>query len=141
MTITPNQIELVQRTFAQVATIPDTVANLFYTRLFELDPSLRPMFKGDMGEQGRKLLQLIAYAVRSLQDVPSIVPAVQALGERHVAYGVTREHYNTVGAALLWTLEQGLKQDFTPEVKDAWLAVYTLLVQTATENAYAVEAI
>ena len=136
MSLTNNQVTLVQHTFAQVATIMDTVAELFYGRLFELDPSLRPLFKGDMTEQGRMLMQVIAFAVRSLHDINSVVPAVKALGKRHVGYGVKREHYDTVGAALIWTLEQGLGKDFTPEVKEAWLAVYTLLAQTATEGLY-----
>lgn len=111
----------------------------FYGRLFELDPSLRPMFKGDLTEQGRKLMQVITFAVRSLKNLDAIVPAVEALGIRHVAYGVKAEHYDTVGAALLWTLGQGLGDAFTPEVKDAWPAVYGLLAQTATAKAYSTE--
>ena len=139
MSITDQQITLVQNTFEKVAGIPDTVASLFYTRLFELDPSLKPMFKGDLTEQGRKLMQVMAYAVRALRDLDKVIPAVQALGQRHVGYGVKLEHYNTVGTALLWTLEQGLGSDFTPEVKAAWAAIYGLLVQTATENVYVTE--
>ena len=136
MSITDQQIALVRHTFAKVASMPDTVAALFYRRLFELDPSLKPMFKGDMTEQGRKLMQVIAFAVRALRDLDAVIPAVKALGRRHVGYGVKPEHYATVGAALLWTLERGLGQDFTPEVQDAWAAVYGLLVQTATEDVY-----
>src|SRR5579859_1684711 len=139
VSITDQQITLVQNSFEKVATIPDTVAGLFYARLFELDPSLKPMFKGDLTEQGRKLMQVIAFAVRALRDLDAVIPAVQALGRRHVGYGVKLEHYTTVGAALLWTLERGLGPDFTPEVKDAWAAIYGLLVHTATENAYVVE--
>jgi hemoglobin-like flavoprotein len=139
--LTAEKITLVQQSFALVADIPDTVASLFYNRLFELDPSLRPLFKGDLTEQGRKLMQLIAYAVRSLKDLEALVPAVQQLGHRHVRYGVKREHYDTVGVALLWTLGQGLGEHFTSEVQDAWATVYVLLTETATAAAYTAEAI
>src|SRR5215467_950222 len=108
MTLTTRQIELVQNSFAQVAPIADTAAQLFYGHLFELDPSLRSMFKGDMKEQGRKLMQMLSVAVHALDNLEGIIPAVQALGQRHVGYGVTMEHYTIVGDALLWTLEKGL---------------------------------
>src|SRR5262245_8873882 len=111
---------LVQESFAKVVPISETAADLFYNRLFELDPSLRPLFKGDMKEQGRKLMDMIGVAVKGLDDLDKIVPAVQALGQRHVGYGVKDKDYDTVATALLWTLEQGLGQDFTPEVKTAW---------------------
>ena len=137
--LTPREIELVQSTYEIVVDIPDIVAGLFYGRLFELDPSLRPMFKGDLTEQGRKLMQVITFAVRSLKSLDAIVPAVEALGQRHAAYGVKPGHYDTVGAALLWTLGQGLGDKFTPEVTAAWTAVYSLLAQTATAKAYSTE--
>lgn len=124
----------VQRTFALVAQDAEGAAALFYQRLFELDPTLKSLFKSNMTEQGRKLMQMISVAVNALDRLDTIVPAVEALGQRHVAYGVTRAHYDTVGAALLWTLEQGLGAAFTPAVKEAWTAVYTLLAQTATAN-------
>jgi hemoglobin-like flavoprotein len=136
MSLTTREIELVQNTYELVVEIPDTVAGLFYGRLFELDPSLRPLFKGDLVEQGRMLMQVITVAVRSLKNLDAIVPAVEALGHRHVTYGVKIEHYDTVGSALLWTLGQGLGDKFTPEVKSAWTAVYGLLAQTATAKAY-----
>lgn len=132
----PETISAVQATFAKVEPIADKAAVLFYGRLFELDPSLKPMFKGDMSEQGAKLMRMIGIAVRGLTDLDSIVPAVQNLGVRHVAYGVKDEHYDTVGAALLWTLEQGLGDDFTPEVKQAWTDVYTLLAQVMQDAAH-----
>ena len=132
------QITLVQESFAKVAPIADTAASLFYGKLFELDPSLQPLFTGDMEEQGKKLMQMLAVAVKGLSDLDSIVPAVQALGERHVGYNVTPAHYQTVGEALIWTLGQGLGDDFTPEVKDAWLEVYTLLSSVMIEAAEAV---
>jgi hemoglobin-like flavoprotein len=121
-------IALVQRTWDLVLPIADDAAQLFYRRLFELDPSLRPMFaKSDMAEQRKKLMQMITVAVRGLGRLQDILPAVVALGRRHVDYGVTDAHYATVGAALLWTLEQGLGPEFTPEVKAAWTATYTAL--------------
>jgi hemoglobin-like flavoprotein len=136
MTLTREQIELVQYTFGLVASQAETVAQLFYGRLFELDPSLRPMFKSDLREQGRKLMQMISVAVHALDRLEEIVPAVQAMGERHVGYGVKAEDYATVGAALLWTLEQGLGDEFTADVREAWTVVYMLLAETATANAY-----
>ncbi len=132
MSLTPAQIELVQSSFALVAPQAEAAAQLFYNRLFELDPSLRGLFKHDMTEQGRKLMQMLSVAVHALDRLETIVPAVQALGERHVQYGVQKSHYDTVGAALLWTLEQGLGEAFTPETREAWTAVYGILTQTAT---------
>ncbi len=129
------QVKLVQGSFAKVLPIADTAADLFYTRLFELDPSLRRMFPTDMAEQKRKLMLTLKFAVNSLSRLDELVPAVQALGRRHAGYGVKNEHYNTVGAALLWTLEQGLGEAFTPEVKAAWVTVYTLLANTMREAA------
>lgn len=122
-----SKITAVQDTFAMVEPIADKAAELFYGRLFELDPSLKPLFKGDMTEQGAKLMKMIGIAVRGLTDLDSIVPAVKNLGARHVGYGVKEAHYATVGSALLWTLEQGLGDAFTDEVKGAWTEVYTLL--------------
>jgi hemoglobin-like flavoprotein len=128
--MTTTQKLLVQTTFAKVVPIADAAAALFYNRLFELDPTLKSLFKGDMAEQGRKLMQMIGVAVNGLDRLDQIVPAVQQLGVRHVTYGVKDEHYETVATALLWTLEQGLGPDFTPEVKDAWTAAYTALATT-----------
>jgi nitric oxide dioxygenase len=123
-------ISLVQQSFARVAPIADTAADLFYTRLFQLDPSLRPMFPGDLREQKKKLMTMLTVAVNGLTRLDQIVPAVRELGRRHAAYGVKPEHYDTVATALLWTLEQGLGDAFTPEVRAAWVEVYTLLART-----------
>jgi len=125
--MTPEQKRLVNESFALVEPIAATAAALFYARLFELDPSLRPMFRGDMAEQGRKLMQTIAVVVAGLDKLDTLVPAVQALGRRHAAYGVRDGHYATVAAALLWTLEQGLGAAFTPAVRQAWATAYGLL--------------
>jgi hemoglobin-like flavoprotein len=125
--ITPEQKTLVQTTWAQVVPIADTAASLFYNRLFEIDPSLRVLFTSDINEQGKKLMTMIGVAVRGLDKLDEIVPAVQALGKRHGGYGVTDEHYATVAAALLWTLEKGLGEAYTPPVAEAWTVTYTLL--------------
>ncbi len=117
--------------------IREQAAALFYGRLFELDPTLKPLFKSDMKVQGQKLMSMIAAAVGGLRSLEQIVPAVQALARRHVEYGVQASHYATVGAALLWTLEQGLGSDFTPEAREAWTACYGLLATTMQEAAYA----
>jgi hemoglobin-like flavoprotein len=135
--MTPEQIQSIQATWLQVLPIADKAAQLFYGKLFELDPAVKPMFKGDMVEQGRKLMKTIGLVVNSLTRLEEIVPAVQDLGRKHVAYGVRPEHYDTVGAALLWTLEQGLGSAFTPQVKAAWAAAYGTLAWAMKEAAYA----
>ena len=123
-------IALVEASFEKVLPIADAAADLFYSRLFELDPSLRPMFGPDMTEQKRQLMQMLTVAVRGLSRPDEIVPAVQALGRRHAGYHVRPEHYATVGAALVWTLEQGLGADFTPVLKAAWTDVYMVVANT-----------
>jgi len=138
--MTPKQISLVQSTWMKVVPIRDEAAGLFYRMLFEMDPGLRPLFKSDMAEQGRKLTSMIGTAVAGLAELPAIVPAVQELGRRHVHYGVKDAHYDTVGAALLWTLEQGLGPDFTPEVKEAWATAYGVLAATMKDAAAKVPA-
>lgn len=129
-------ISLVRDSFAKVEPIAPTAAELFYGRLFELDPTLKPLFKGDMKRQGQMLMQMIATAVKGLDRLDAIVPAVEALGRRHVGYGVTAAHYDTVGMALLWTLEKGLGDGFTPAVKAAWTETYGLLAGVMKKAAY-----
>jgi len=131
--MTPEQIELVSSTWKQVIPISEKAAELFYGKLFELDPAVKPMFKGDMTEQGKKLMQMINTAVNNISDVEKIIPALQDLGKRHVDYGVKDEHYNTVAEALLWTLEQGLGEAFTEEVKAAWTETYMTLASVMIE--------
>lgn len=133
--MTPEQAQLVKQSFAKVAPIAEQAAGLFYTRLFEIAPEVKPLFKGDIKEQGRKLMATIGLAVSSLDRLPQLVPVVQDLGRRHAGYGVRDEHYDTVGAALLWTLEQGLGPDFTPETKAAWTEVYGILAGVMKEAA------
>lgn len=128
--MTPQQIALVQHSFAKVRPIATTAAELFYNRLFSLDPGLRPLFKsGDMVRQGQMLMSMIGTAVGGLGNLEKLSPVVRALGARHADYGVQSRHYMVVGAALLWTLEQGLGDEFTPEVREAWAGAYDLLSQ------------
>ena len=131
--MTPEKIALVRSSWQQVLPIKDTAAQLFYGQLFELDPSLRSMFKGDMAEQGRKLMAIINTAVNSLDDLGPILGAVQDMGRRHVAYGVTEAHYDTVGSALIWTLGKGLGEQFTPAAREAWTSAYGVLAGVMTE--------
>lgn len=117
-------VTLVQDSWKQVAGIAPQAAALFYQNLFEADPSLKPLFRGDMTEQGKKLMQMIGAAVGKLNDLDTLVPVLQGLAIRHDGYGVKESHYQTVGGALLKTLEQGLGDAFTADVKDAWASVY-----------------
>jgi hemoglobin-like flavoprotein len=128
--LTVAQKTLVQDSFAVITPIADDAAALFYRRLFEIDPSLERMFKGDMAEQRRKLMQMLSAAVKGLDRLDQLVPVVEDLGRRHAGYGVADRHYDTVGEALLWTLEMGLGRAFTPEVKEAWVTVYGVLATT-----------
>jgi hemoglobin-like flavoprotein len=131
----PGQIALVQSTWQQVLPFRDEAAKLFYTKLFELDPSLRKLFTTDIQEQGRKLMAMITVVVNGLNHLDSLMPAIKGLARRHVTYGVTDSHYSTVGVALLWTLGQGLGEAFTPEVEDAWTRAYSVLSHTMKEVA------
>jgi hemoglobin-like flavoprotein len=125
--MTPAEIELVQTSFKSVVPIADQAADLFYGRLFEIAPEVRPLFPADLREQKKKLIGMLATAVTNLHQVEKIIPAVQDLGRRHMGYGVTEAHYAPVGEALIWTLDKGLGPAFTPQVKGAWVAVYTTL--------------
>jgi len=138
--MTPNQIDLVQRSWAQVAPMGEAAVLMFYERLFFVDPSLRIMFRGDMKRQSRKVLEMMSFTVDGLNRVHEIVPVVQSLGRRHAEYGVRDEHYGIVGAALLWTLAQGLGSAFTPAVREAWTAAYALLADTMKDAAAKVAA-
>jgi hemoglobin-like flavoprotein len=130
--MTPQQIELVQSSFRKVVPIAGTAADLFYNRLFEIAPEVRSLFPQDLSEQKKKLMGMLGTAVGSLHKLEEILPTVVDLGKRHKGYGVTAAHYAPVGAALLWTLEQGLGVDFTPEVKAAWTDTYTTLAGAMT---------
>ena len=127
MSLDAEQIILVQSSFAKVKPISDQAAVLFYAKLFDIAPQVKPMFKDDMVEQGRKLMAMLNTVVNGLSNLDAIVPAAQNLARGHVGYGVQSAHYAYVGSALLYALEQGLGQDFTPPVKQAWTDAYGLL--------------
>jgi hemoglobin-like flavoprotein len=135
--MTPSQIKLVQDSFARVTPISDQAAIMFYDRLFEVAPQVRVLFPDDISEQRRKLMATLAVVVRGLSDLPSILPAASALAKRHVGYGAVAEHYPVVGGALLWTLEKGLGDGWTPEVAEAWTAAYGTLSGYMISEAYA----
>jgi hemoglobin-like flavoprotein len=135
MYMTPDQIRLVQRSWAQVLPIQSKAAELFYERLFEEDTALRALFNSDMHEQRRKLIQMLALAVNNLSDLHALTPKLHELGARHAEYGVHHDDYATVGSALMWTLEQGLGSAFTPAVRDAWSDAFAWLAATMQEGA------
>lgn len=131
--MTPEQVTLVKESWAQVAPISEQAAELFYGKLFELQPDYQALFKGEMKNQGKMLMSMLNTAVASLDRLDAIVPAVQELGRRHVGYGVKEEDYATVAEALLWTLGQGLGDGFTDEVRGAWTETYTILATVMIE--------
>jgi nitric oxide dioxygenase len=137
--MTPRQVELVQESFVKVLPIAPQAAALFYGRLFEVDPALRKLFKGDMKEQGRMLMAMIGGAVRGLANPPALIPVLKNLGARHVGYGVQERHYDTVGEALIWTLQKGLGDAFDDELCEAWVAAYGLLAGVMQQGAREVE--
>jgi len=125
-------ITLVQASWAQVVPIADTAGKLFYTNLFEAQPELRALFKGDIDAQAAKLMQMISVAVGKLGEPAVLLPVLEQLGKRHAGYGVLPSHYEVVGAALLKTLAQGLGPAFTPPVQQAWTSVYGVITQVMT---------
>ena len=127
--MSPDQVELVQRTWRSLMPVKDTAAELFYGKLFSLDPAVRGLFKNDLVDQGRNLTAMISVAVGALSKPERIRLAVRQLGERHVAYGVERRHYDLVGISLLWMLEKCLGEAFTPDVKAAWWTTYAFLAE------------
>ncbi len=127
--MTPDQVRLIKLTFAQAMTIKDQAGRMFYDRLFAIAPEVRPLFTGDIDAQARKLMDTLALAVGMLRDMPTLVATLEALARRHVAYGVKDEHYDTVGEALIWTLERGLGPGFTAEARNAWTALYVTVAQ------------
>lgn len=134
--MTPDQVKLVQQSFSKVAPIADQAAILFYDRLFEVAPQVKAMFPADLTEQRKKLMATLAVVVNGLSDLPSILPAASALAKRHVAYGAKPAHYPVVGAALLWTLEKGLGDGWTPDVANAWTTAYGTLSGFMISEAY-----
>jgi nitric oxide dioxygenase len=138
--MTPAQITLVQESFDKVSPVADAVAALFYGRLFQIAPEVAPLFKGDMIEQGRKLMATLAVVVRGLDDLGELLPTARRLAVKHVEYGVTADQYGPVGTALLWTLSQGLGDEFTPETEAAWSEAYGALSGAMVAAAYVAKA-
>ena len=136
--ITSDHMILVQTSFAKVASHADAAGARFYQHLFDIDPSLRRLFRGNISHQGRKLMTMVEFIVTELDQIDKMLPVIEALGVRHAHYGVHEKHYESFGAAWLWTLAQELHADFTPEVKDAWLAAYALLANAMKESAASV---
>jgi hemoglobin-like flavoprotein len=134
--VTPDQVKAIQDSFELVTPISDQAAAIFYGRLFEIAPAVKPLFRGDMTEQGRKLMATLGVVVNSLGNLEAVLPAASALAKRHVDYGVKAEDYTPVGAALLWTLQQGLGEHWTPQLAEAWGAAYTLLSGYMIGEAY-----
>lgn len=134
--MTPDQVKAIQESFAKVVPISEQAAALFYGRLFEIAPAARPLFRGDLEEQGRKLMGMLGAVVNGLGNIETILPAASVLAKRHVDYGVKAADYEPVGAALLWTLERGLGAQWTPEVKAAWTEAYTVLADFMIGEAY-----
>ena len=134
--MTPHQVDLVQSSFAKVAPIADAAAAMFYGRLFEIAPEVKPLFHGDMAEQRRKLMTTLGVVVNGLKNLDAVLPAARALAVKHVGYGVKAAHYAPVGEALIWTLDRGLGADFTNEVRSAWLAAYGALSGVMIAEAY-----
>src|SRR6516164_6261926 len=133
--MTPKQIRLINQSFALMSPEADAIPRIFYNRLFQLDPALRKMFPESLEEQGRKLMQMIGTAIGLLGRADQLIPALEALGRRHAGYGVRDEHYETVGTALLWTVEQELGPAFTPDVREAWTQLYVIVATTMREAA------
>jgi hemoglobin-like flavoprotein len=134
--MTPQQIELVRSSWQDVLPIRDQAAQLFYGKLFEMDPSVKELFTGDMKEQGAKLMQMLNTVVQELDRLNELLPEVRELALRHVQYGVKDSDYDTVGGALLWTLKTGLGAAFTPDVAEAWNTAYTALADAMRRDAH-----
>ncbi len=132
--MTPNEVSIVQNSFAKVAPISDLAADIFYDRLFELSPEVRSLFPNEMAQQKKKLMQMLTTAVNGLHTPDAIGAAVHDLGRRHASYNVKEEHYDLVGSALLYTLGKGLGDDFSAEVEGAWTEAYVMLATIMKEG-------
>jgi hemoglobin-like flavoprotein len=134
--MTEAEKELVRQSWTLLEPNAQAAGELFYSVLFEMDPSLRPMFKTDIREQAGKLMQAIGFVVKGMDRLDTVVPVLQDLGKRHVNYGVVPQHYDVVGQALVRTLEKGLGERFTPQLRDAWAKAYGLVAGVMKEAAY-----
>ena len=133
--MTPEQKQLVKDSWAKVLPVQEAAADLFYNRLFDEYPEVKPYFKGDMKEQGRKLMAMLNTAVNGLDNLEALIEPLKQSGKAHKGYGVKAEDYDKVASAFLWTLSQGLGDAFTDEVKDAWVVTYTTVASVMIEGA------
>jgi len=136
MSLSAKETQLIQSSFKQVVPIADAAAEIFYAKLFEYDPALKKLFKGDMKKQGQMLMTTLKAAVDGLNNLPALVPVLQGLAKRHLAYGVKVDDYTPVGNALLYTLHKGLGDKFTPDVRQAWVNVYGIIANVMRTAAY-----
>lgn len=136
MAITKRQIDLIQQSYKKVEPIADTAAEIFYDKLFEYEPSVKPMFKKNIKDQGRMLMGTLKVAINGLNNLEALVPVLEKLAVKHVNYGVKAEHYTPVGNALLYTLKTGLGPEWNPELRQAWVDVYRVMAHTMKSAAY-----
>lgn len=136
MSLSAKDKQLIQSSFKQVLPIADAAAEIFYAKLFEYDPALKKLFRGDLKKQGQMLMSTLKAAVDGLDDVPALAKVLQALAKRHLDYGVKVDDYTPVGNALLFTLHKGLGDGFTPEVRQAWVKVYSIIASVMRSAAY-----
>lgn len=136
MSLSDHQVSLIQNSFSKVRPIAGDAAKIFYAKLFEYDPELKPLFKNNMDEQGKKLMQTLGVAVSGLRDLNKLVPVLQELAVKHLDYGVKVEDYTPVGNALIYTLQTGLGRDFSPETKTAWVALLKVVIEVMRQAAY-----
>jgi len=134
--LTPEQIKCIRNSWRRIFPLKEKFAELFYMRLFELDPDVKSLFRGKLDFQGEKLMTTLNVVVNSIDDFKAVEAMLQAMGNRHIIYGVQAAHYETVGAALLWVLEQSLEDYFTDEVEDAWVTAYSMIASAMKETAY-----
>jgi hemoglobin-like flavoprotein len=130
------QLLLIRSSLIQIHPMSDQIAKSFYAHLFEVTPPLRKLFTGDMNRQGTMIMTSLELAVSNLDDPENILPAIQALGERHISYGVKPEYYPLAKEAYLWALEKHLTQDFTPELKEAWGTAYEALIEVMAKTVH-----
>jgi hemoglobin-like flavoprotein len=133
--LSADEIERVRNSFDRLWPMSSRTADLFYERLFEIAPGVRPMFRPDMDEQKRKFISTLAVIVGTLDDTTRLVPLTVALARQHSDYGIQAKHYDVVGQALLWSLEQGLGQDWTPSLADSWSKAYGIVSGFMIEHA------
>jgi len=136
MAITLRQKMLVQNSFKKVEPIAEIAAGIFYSKLFEYAPEVKPLFKGNLKEQGKKLMTMLGMAVKGLDDLNKLVPVLQRLAEKHVDYGVKAEHFTPVGNALLFALKQGLGDEFTKETRQAWVDTFRIVATTMKDHSF-----